>query len=604
MANETRPEHHIDRETAYLVLAAGAVAGIALMVWPLFPFKWWWEPLMQWLREGAREQAWRPLLVLLSELAGLAVMFACFQYVRPLERIDATVRVVLYGYNAGLTGVLLVLLLGIANLFVNIFMPTFLDTTQGSFHSISEVTRKYVTDLDQPVKVYLVMSQRDPAYSNMHALLTTLRDLNPSKFEFEEVSPTLNRTRIGDLQRDFPQLEKFGLIVTYETEKNYSLIPTTELTSVDFDMQTAEREKRLFNGEVRLMQELFFLAEGRKKTVIYFTQGHGEPAFDDRTGRGMGRLAARLRENNYDVRPLEFKDETAAVPADADLVVVLGPTRAMPLAAEALDKYMAQPRAEGKKGKLVVLLGPTPPATEAGNVMRQTGLETLLRKYNIEVSNEKILTLASPENVIRVDQSPELVSVTASPTAASEQHPLAMNFKDELLVWFQVREVRPLTANPSIRATTIMFAIGSMWKETNMSKRVSDDFRELATNAAARKGRVSREALSVMVTASEMSSDPHAFSKPGGGQTPRVAVLGTSAFATDEFLSSNAYDLIRGSIDWSRERFSNIGVQPKSHKNYTLPEKLSLGKLWALPAAAMIFGILGLGAVVWTMRRR
>jgi hypothetical protein len=73
---------------------------------------------------------------------------------------------------------------------------------------------------------------------------------------------------------------------------------------------------------------------------------------------------------------------------------------------------------------------------------------------------------------------------------------------------------------------------------------------------------------------------------------------------TNSSLSELHYSLIRGTIDWNRERFSNIGVQPKTHKNYTLPDKLSLGKLFALPAAAMILGVLGFGAIVWTTRRR
>ena len=42
-------------------------------------------------------------------------------------------------------------------------------------------------------------------------------------------------------------------------------------------MGEGNKPQRQFTGEVRLMQELYFLAEDKRRPVVYFTQGHGEP---------------------------------------------------------------------------------------------------------------------------------------------------------------------------------------------------------------------------------------------------------------------------------------------------------------------------------------
>jgi hypothetical protein len=605
----------VSRDTAYIILLSGAIAGILLLIWPFFRFSWWWDPFVDWLRDGTREYAWRPGLVLLSGLGGLAIMFACFQFVRPLERVDPNARVVLYGYNAGLSALLVLILLVIGNLVVNVFyFSRFLDTTQGSFHSISEVTRKFVTELDRPARVYMVMSPNDAAYSNMMALLAMLHDLNPTKFEYEAISPSLNDVRLADLVRDFPQLTKQGLLVTLGDKSNFSLIPTSDLSNVEFEAQTDQRERRVFNGEVRLMQEFHFLSDSKRKTVLYFTQGNGEPELDAREPRG-GRpgLAARLRAaKNYDVRALSFKPgadgKAPPVPSDADMVIMVGPTRPMPYAIESLHKYLEPTEPEAKKGKLIVFLGPTPGVIEAGDTMRLTGLEELLRKYNVDVTGEKIHTFAGPDNTLQLDETPERVTVTASPTAASDLHPLALSFKDQFPRWYQVREVKPLTTNPRFQASTVMVAIGGLWKETNMTKRVFDSFQEIRANPqnAVRSGRLIFEPISVMVTVSETDgpAGAHGMGAPPSNPKPRIAVFGASTIATDDFLNERSFDLVRSTVDWNRERFSNVGVQPKTHKNYILPEKLSLGKAFLLPVAGILLGIVGLGVIVWTIRRR
>ena len=123
----------------YIFLAAGAVLGLALLLHPLIFVTWWWAPLMDALREGERAGVWKPALVLLSIMAGLAVMFGFLQPARKYERTDPLLRRVVYGYNSALTGILVLLMLVIGNVGIHVWAPRYLDATEGGFHSISDV---------------------------------------------------------------------------------------------------------------------------------------------------------------------------------------------------------------------------------------------------------------------------------------------------------------------------------------------------------------------------------------------------------------------------------------------------------------------------------
>src|SRR5262249_38135579 len=165
----------------------------------------------------------------------------------------------------------------------------------------------YIAELDKPLHLYLIMPQRDEMSQNMLTLLAELREINPRYVNFEEISPTLNRGRISELAKKFPQLTNYGLIVAMgEKEDNYSVIPTSELENEDFNQMTGQREQRQFNGEVRLMQELMYLGENKKKPVVYITQGHGEPDVTDPRDDGMATLQLKLMRANFDVRQLKI----------------------------------------------------------------------------------------------------------------------------------------------------------------------------------------------------------------------------------------------------------------------------------------------------------
>lgn len=613
----SRPEN--DRTEAYVFLIAGAVVGGALLLHPLIWTSWWWEPLVASLKEGQRVGLWKPGVVLASVLLGLATMFLCLQNARKHERDDAMLRRALYGYNAVLTGLLTLAMLVILNVFIHVWAPRYLDTTEGRFHTVSDLTKRFVADLEKPVHVYVVMSEREGPRDNTVTLLSQLREMNPRYFEYEEVSPVLNRGRLIELAKKFPQFSNFGVIVAYgEKEDNYTVIPASEMENEEFDAASGGRGPRQFNGEVRLMQELMFLAENKKKTVVYFTQGHGEPDPTDPREDGMSNLQLKLMRANFDVRPLKIadtvEDAEAKVPEDADVVVVCGPRRPLGKTVAALEKYMMPTDPKKPKGKLVVMLGPTAPDAKKNNTMLEVGIEDLLRKFNVNPGTEMVLTFALPTGKeVVIDQSPERVIVTPVKEAIDARQPIAQTFKDQPLQWFDVRKIEPAQNRPAgpnapnFQPQVVIGSFGYVWLEPDLKKPPSETQRQFRADREALRKRVTDEQQPVMIAVTEGSADPHASMRAGGGQTPRLLVIGTSTIAMNQFQGRGGglveFDLIRGSLDWCRERYTNIGVQPKTYTSFVMP-KFSLTKILVLPAFLTLLSIAGFGLIVWNMRRR
>src|SRR5262249_18823430 len=157
----------------------------------------------------------------------------------------------------------------------------------------------------------------------------------------------------------------------------------------------------------------------------------GEPDLFAGDQYGMGNIRQKLTQANYQLRPLSFADQQAKVPDDADVVVVVGPKRPMVNSLPALKEYMDGPT---RKGKLVVLIGPTPAGEGAGNQMRQVGLEDWLRtNWSVDITNEQILTFALPTAQGWVlDRSFPRVLLTPTDEAIAAHHPLAQNFQNQL----------------------------------------------------------------------------------------------------------------------------------------------------------------------------
>jgi hypothetical protein len=598
-----------------LVLAVAGLSGLVVTLMGLVLAWQWWDTYLAWLKSEPGKEGWRMWLSLVAFFGGLAIMFAGLQLTRTEERSNPLFRRMLYGYNTVLTTMLLIAILTVVNVLVYVNFATAIDFTQSSIYSLSSRSTSILRGLDQPTKVYVLMALSDPLQQEMQTLLTNCREAN-EKIEVKYLSPDLDEDQVRELEKKYSFTGREGALVVYGTppEENHRFIPRDDLFSFDA-MGGGPRELK-FKGEDAIMTALSALSEGKSKPVTYFTQGHGELDLNNsdpsRFDEGAGGLKTRLEKRSYEVKPLELGAANPKVPDDASIVVIARPSIPFaPAAIDALRRYMKPADPTKKKGKLFILFDVV---LTAENKMVRTGLEDFLKEFNVEVSNDRVLSLPS------ISDNPAQVIVLFNPELGPE-NPLLATFGRTMIPLLNVRPVKPISAPPGgppgseLRAESLLIALHSVgiWAEADLqadAARIINDLQKLSPQELENK--LSKQPIPVAVVVSESapSADPHAFMRPQTGQTPRLAVFGDATLACNRYTSDQRgntlqYEVIANTMDWLREKPSNIGIEPKTRNMFTLDTvNTDLYRMIFLPAALMFLGILGLGTGVWIVRRQ
>lgn len=597
-------------EARFTILALGGLAGLCIAILGLILNVQYWDRLTALLRFGDRDGAWKVLLAVVTLIVGLAIMFLSLNSARSEERSSPVLRRLIYGYNTVLTGILLFLILAIVNVVAYMKLPAMVDSTEAGLFKLSDRSKQILRSLDKPTTVYLIMASDANAYDEMRTLLANSQDFAP-QLRVESLSPGLNPGRIRELQKQFPDITSEGVLVVYGDGPNApgSFIKSEDIVKVNF----AGRDRsESFEGEARLMTDLAFLSENKQKPVVYFAnQNAGEFDLNDSDPRketGIGVLKTRLEKRNFDVRPLKFDTADPKVPDDATIVVLPNPRQpyTQPVAA-ALQKYMIE-----RKGKLVLLTDIPQRAT----TMPETGLEPLLAGFKVDLGKDRILMrpVQIGQAVLR---DPEIVLATVAAAALNSKNPIAINFDGYNLIFDQSRVVRPSATppmpgqgDPSIRAETLIETRPGLpvWAESDLKASPRQLVESFAKDPNLFRDKRSPEPLPIAVVVSE--SAPAAMPGGlGGPSKPRMAVFGSANFITnsrmDETRSDSAYfDLFAGTLEWLRERPSNVGIEPRTYKNYMLDPGTSLFRLVFLPSLLAFVCIIGLGVGVWVVRRR
>jgi hypothetical protein len=618
------------------VLLLGGLIGLDLYVVAIYLIYRWWSTVTGGLEEWQGENGWQIWVIILAGISALILTFGSMLVARSEEQSNPLMRRLFYGYNAVLTGQLVLLILVVLNILGYIFLPKESDWTKSRIYTLSSQSQNILKGLEKPVKVYMILdSLRDPAYDDLTKLLNNCRAIT-NKIDWELVLRGRQDTRVRELMRRYLLVDPVGMLVVSGTEpkEDSQFVKRDDLyESPPFDpmRRSRRREEPTFKGEDALMTAIKYLDEGKTKPVIYFLQGHGE--YDVSSGIGAGRARQRaddlrnqLEKANHQVKALSLSKAAAAkegdsnfvvaeqVPDDAAVVVILGPRTPLERETlEALRLYMNPKEASKKKGKLLVLLDVV---TTPDNQMQKTGLEAFLQEFNVDVGNDRVL---SP-----VEANPDLV-IAMSNAQPGDRNTLATGLGDEQWYFFNVRSVRGRN-NPAPRpgaagnyqADTLLTTVGRpVWPETNLDDPLKI-IEALKKDPAVRKSVQSKLSASVpvAVTVSESTGgpapgDPHG-GMFGGESKPRMVVFGNAAWASNEPIpgrqlsqqDSRYYSLFASSLAWLRERPSNIGIEAKKRDTYQMNESTNVGRMLLLPAGLMFVCILGVGLGVWVVRRR
>ncbi len=462
------------------------------------------------------------------------------------------------------------------------------DWTETGFYSLSEQTENVLADLDRDVEVVVFMAPGGQLYEHVRELLRRYEAAS-SRIGVRWLDPERNPAEVQRL------VDRYGVTtrsVVFTSGEQRRAVAADELQELDFSAarRGGQPEVSAFKGERLFTNALVDLTQGELPRVL-FTTGHGELRLDAGTGgRSLSGLVDVLGRDNFELE--EWSPRGAeAVPEDADLVVIAGPTSAfLPGEIDVLDAYLRG------GGRLLVLVDPVF-APGAGGGLVETGLEEWLAGYGAEVGGDLVF---DPRNRVS-GYGPETFIVddyTSHPVTGSlgeRQIPTIVSV---------ARSVGSGTVPEGVTATELVRTSGEAWGET-----------DLASAGEATPGDEDPAgplALAVALegeAGSDSEADAESDSGPDGEPSGmRLAVLGDSDFASGLLVSNPGLGnsaLINNLFNWMVERRSMLGIPPKKPEQVRLsmtPSELRwsvLGVTVGLPGLAVIFGIW-----VWARRRK
>lgn len=453
-----------------------------------------------------------------------------------------------YGSNVLLMVVALFGILFLANYLVT-KNPQRWDWTEDQANTLSAETLAMLAALDQPVKaVGFYTPNAASQQTSARTLLESYRIQSDDKitYEFHDPNSDIALARAYNVVKDGTLVLEMG-----ENRQEVEFASEAEVTGA---------LSRLLNPISR---------------VVYVVTGTGEHDFEATAETGYSTVAALLKNQSYDLRPLNMT-LTSTVPADARAVVVAGSQA--PVTAEAvagLKTYV-----DGG-GKLLVLSDP-PLQNQQPLTLTEPLAEYLRADWGIALSPDLVLATVSSYN-----------SQAAIPVAVSYgSHAITQDLQaDGLGTAYEIARSVAVAAespNPSIVLTPLVMAGEDAWGETKLDASAAETTPQLDPEDV--------QPPIYLAVAGENSATG-----------ARVVVFGDSEFAGNVWaaLGGNAR-LFVGSLNWAAKDETLISITPKpvTTRQLALVNTLTLRLIALITIIAMPLAVLAIGGVVWFTRRR
>ena len=279
--------------------------------------------------------------------------------------------------------ILVILLVGIVNYFGWKYHERF-DWTASRLYTLSEKSESVLGTLDREVEAIVLMDTGDDLYDPVTELLARYDAASP-RFTVRLVDAQKNLMEAQQLVDRF-ELSRLGVVIL-DSDSGRRVVDAADLAEYDYSgMQMGQAPQMLgFKGESAFTSALLDMMESRKPKIL-FTVGHGELELDDFSPRGMSALRDLLGKDNFDMEEWRLLGQ-GAVPKEADLIVIAGPTSTF------VEPEVALLRSHLESGgRLLVMMDPT--LADSGLV--QTGLEGLLADFGATVGDNIVVDPANP----------------------------------------------------------------------------------------------------------------------------------------------------------------------------------------------------------------
>jgi len=449
------------------------------------------------------------------------------------------------------------------------------DWTTTQIYSLSEKTENILSDLDDEIRVVVFMTPQTSMFDQVQELLERYNAAS-DKITVEHIDPEREPLKTTALAEQFGVEVANTVVFIYGDRTKY--VTSDQMAEMDYSGAQYGQgpTMRAFKGEEQFTSAILSLV-APDVPKIYFVTGHGEAALAG-AGGGASDRSLRILEEALKRENMETADTTllsGEVPNDADVLAIIGPTRAYTEAEiEALGAYL------DRGGRLLLALDPL---IEPGGTMRPTRLEKMLGERGVTVHDDLV-----------VDPTRRLPFYDLSAVYLEDfpAHPVTRGLEG-FAVLFTVS--RSLVAEGD-GASVLVQTSSEGWGETDLGMLLRGDpvaFDNADSPGPAAVG-IALEELAVAGGDDEIGEVEY-----------RLVVFGDSDFLTDLDISNagNAV-LAANAFNWLTAREDLVGIPPRDVEQVSLflsqqqMRNLALLVLIGMPGAAIIAGIL-----VWRRRR-
>jgi ABC-type uncharacterized transport system involved in gliding motility auxiliary subunit len=451
------------------------------------------------------------------------------------------------------------------------------DWTSTQIYSLSDKTENIVTDLDDEIKIVVFMTPATSMFDQVQELLERYKAAS-DKITVEYIDPEREPLKTTQLAEQYGVQVADTVVFSFGDRTKY--VTSDQMAEMDYSgMQYGQGPTmRSFKGEEQFTSAILSLV-APDVPKVYFVTGHGEASVEGPGGgaadRGLSVLADALKRENMETADTSLL--TGEVPSDADVLAIIGPTRAFTKAEiEALDVFL------DRGGRLLVALDPL---IEPAGTMRPTRLEAMLAARGVFVHDDLV-----------IDPSRRLPFYDLSAVYLEDfpAHPVTEGLEGFAVLLTVARSLSIEGGEGRVLVRTS----GDGWGETDLAMLLRgepvalDDTDNQPPAAVA----VAVEAQVASPGEEAESEDPAEY---------RLVVFGDSDFMTDLDIS-NAGNAILASnaFNWLAARDAMVGIPPRDVEQVSLfltqqqMRNLLLLVLVAMPGAAILAGIL-----VWRRRR-
>ena len=262
-----------------------------------------------------------------------------------------TLRTAKQGMNMGVMIVLAIAFAVIANVFAVRYDHKF-DWTSDRMNSLSDQSLKAAKNLKAEVEFVLLYRKEAQGEENVQPHVRDIMDM------YKNVSPKIKYVSYSALER--PDVaQKFD----FKTGA-WAFFVTQGAQHIRIEQPTEEE----------ITKALIKIGRAKKK-VIYLTAGHGEHDFSERKPESITDFVDEL-QTTFEVKPLSIPKEQNKIPADADIVGVIGPQQ------QFLDSEIDALRAYARGGGHLFL------ALDPG---MHHNLAQLLKTFGVEYQNNYVV---------------------------------------------------------------------------------------------------------------------------------------------------------------------------------------------------------------------